>query len=327
MEPFTGLLSLVGKEWLCSYSEKAAAIDQISPVKALECALQCANEAGQMVRDSLAARTSGHVSSLSTKSSVADLVTETDIAVEKAIRSRISGTFPTHLFVGEEGTSEPVSVAERAGNFVWIIDPIDGTTNFVHSFPVVTVSIALAYQDESIMGVVYNPMTDELWFAWKGCGSVMKRSSGEMIKIRTSGCEELGSALVSTGFAVPLLRRKTVAVKEQESVRSIVEGNMRVLMTQSRDLRRIGSAACDICYVAMGRTDSYFEFGIREWDIAAGLVILHEAGGDSSTVGGVKPYSIRGRNLLVASSEKLRKQLNGVLTDTNIVPLIEAVER
>ena len=280
-----------------------------------------------MIRSAIDKRGSSASGFADNKISAADLVTETDIAVEKAIRARIALTFPDHIVVGEEGTGAFVGESDRKERFVWIIDPIDGTTNFVHAFPVVAVSIGVAFGDELIMGVVYNPLTDELWFAWKGCGGFLRRSSGTVSQIHTSSCADVGSSIVSTGFAVPLFRRSSASKESLEKLTKIVEHNTRILMTGTRDIRRIGSAACDICYVAMGRTDCYFEFGIKEWDIAAGLVILHEAGGDSSTIGGVKPYSIRGRNILVASSTALRQQMNNLLTDEDIVKIIEEIEK
>lgn len=280
-----------------------------------------------MIRAALARRGERGSASHDTKISDADLVTETDVAVETMVRCRIATVFPDHLFVGEEGTGEPLNGCDRTGKFVWIVDPIDGTTNFVSTFPVVAVSIGFAYGDETIFGVVYNPMTDELWFAWKGCGAWMKKSNGEVVKIRTSGCETISSALISTGFAIPYFRRKTANVEAQKKLRSIIEQNTWTLMNSCRDIRRIGSAACDICYVAMGRTDTFYEFGIKEWDVAAALVILHEAGGDSSTVGGVKPYSIRGRNILAAASQKLRIALNQALVDKDVVQIIEEIEQ
>ena len=301
--------------------------DLIETAQVLKCALECADEAGKMIASALSKRSNREVATHETKISDADLVTETDVSVETAIRSRILSRFPDHYFVGEEGTSESLNGMDRKSKWVWIVDPIDGTTNFVHTFPVITVSIALAYGDETIMGVVFNPATNELWFAWEGCGAWMKQSDGKVIPIKTSGCPCLSSALVSTGFGVTLFRRKTSNVEAQMKLRAIVEHNNWVLMSNARDIRRIGSAACDLCYVAMGRTDVFFEFGIKEWDIAAGLVILHEAGGDSSTVGGIKPYSIRGRNVLVAASEALRIELNEKLIDKDAVCSIEAIEK
>jgi fructose-1,6-bisphosphatase/inositol monophosphatase family enzyme len=210
---------------------------------------------------------------------------------------------------------------------VWIVDPIDGTTNFVHTFPIVTVSIAVGIGDDLLLGVVYNPLTDELWFAWKGCGAFMKRSDGTVDRIHTSRATNIGESIISTGFGVPMFRRKTRAVEAQRAALELLEHNNRILMTQSRDIRRIGGAACDLCYVAMGRTDAYFEFGIKEWDIAAGLVIVIEAGGSASTVGGKEPVPIRGRNVLVAATRALRVELTTLLSDKDINKLLEAIEQ
>jgi fructose-1,6-bisphosphatase/inositol monophosphatase family enzyme len=278
-----------------------------------------------MIRFAIKQREEGPQNSHNTKSSDADLVTETDVAVEKAIRNRISATFPDHLFIGEE-SNVSISTRERENKVVWIVDPIDGTTNFVHTFPIVTVSIAVGIGDDLILGVVYNPLTDELWFAWKGCGAFMKRSDGSVIKIHTSKSQSIDTSLISTGFGVPMFRRKTKAVEEQQQALALIEGNTRVLMTRSRDIRRIGGAACDLCYVAMGRADAFFEFGIKEWDIAAGLIIVLEAGGTASTVGGVQPVPLRGRNVLVASTESLRTQLTSLLSDKDINKLLDAIE-
>ena len=324
---YKSVLDLAAPANLAGFIQSAKGIDGLAPVDALVCALKCAHEGGEMIRNAIRNRDKVGKSDPNTKCSDADLVTETDVAIEKAIRAHIKATFPNHLFVGEEGTGAAVPEPERRGKYIWIVDPIDGTTNFVHGFPVVTVSIAVAYGDDCQLGVVYNPLMNELWFAWKGCGAFMKQTSGQVLKISTSGCQSISKALISTGFGVTVFRRSTPAVAEQAALRDIVEHNTRILMTESRDIRRIGSAACDMCFVAMGRTDCYFEFGIKEWDIAAGLVILHEAGGASSTVGGLRPYSIRGRNVLVASTEKLRQELCSKLIDKNAVALIEAIEK
>ncbi len=155
----------------------------------------------------------------------------------------------------------------------------------------------------------------------------MKRSDGTVHRIHTSKASNIGNSIISTGFGVNMFRRKTKAVEAQQAALALLEHNNRVLMTQSRDIRRIGGAACDICYVAMGRTDAYFEFGIKEWDIAAGLVVLREAGGSASTVGGIQPVPIRGRNVLVTATEPLRLQLSSVLSDNDINKLLDAIEQ
>jgi myo-inositol-1(or 4)-monophosphatase len=319
-----------GESVLRPHLQGAIEVGGVDPFRILECALLCANEGGDMIRNAVDSRESSAHKSHSSKMSAADLVTETDIAVEQSIRGRISRTFPSHLFVGEEGTGGvPVPLSERKDEVVWIVDPVDGTTNFVHGFPVVAVSIGVALGDNLFLGVVFNPLTDELWFAWKGCGAFMKRANSLSItRIHTSGSAAISESIISTGFGVPVFRKvTTTALKQQQEYRDIVEHNNRVIMSRSRDIRRIGSAACDICYVAMGRTDSFYEFGVREWDMAAGLVILREAGGVASTIGGDKNLCIRGRNLLVAASEELRIELCSALIDKNAVALIEAVEK
>ncbi len=307
------------------YLSKAISNGEVEPRDIFKCAMTCAHEAGEMIRFAIKTREESPHKLHDTKSSDADLVTETDIAVEKAIRNRICATFPDHLFVGEE-SNVSISATDRQNKVVWIVDPIDGTTNFVHTFPVVTVSIAVGLGDDLILGVVYNPLTDELWFAWKGCGAFMKKSDGSVIRIHSSASKSIDTSIISTGFGVPMFRRKTKAVKEQQEALSLIERNTRVLMTQSRDIRRIGGAACDLCYVAMGRTDAYFEFGIKEWDIAAGLIILLEAGGAASTVGGVHPVPLRGRNVLATSTESLRAELSTLLSDKDINKLLDAIE-
>jgi myo-inositol-1(or 4)-monophosphatase len=317
----------IDRETLNGYLANPQIFDGMDSQEVLSLAISCAMQAGSMIRAAISDRNCRGSACADTKISAADLVTETDIAVEKEIRKWISSAYPNHLFVGEEGTGAPIPISDRANKYVWIVDPIDGTTNFVHTFPVIAVSIAFARGDDLLMGVVYNPLSDELWFAWKGCGARMIHSNGQIVAIHTSGCSTLSSALVSTGFGVPLFRRKLPNPEAQQRLRSIVEHNTWVLMNGARDLRRIGSAACDICYVAMGRTDSFFEFGVKEWDIAAGLVILHEAGGSSSTVGGLKPYSIRGRNVLVAASDDLRAELSKALTDKDVVSIIHDIEK
>lgn len=162
-----------------------------------------------MIRSAIERRGSSASGLADTKVSAADLVTETDVAIENAIRSRIASTFPEHIIVGEEGTGDFVGESDRKGRFVWIIDPIDGTTNFVHAFPVVAVSIGVAFGDELVMGVVYNPLTDELWFAWKGCGAFFRRSSGTVsrIHIQVRGCRIINRLYRIRSTIVPSVKR------------------------------------------------------------------------------------------------------------------------
>ena len=155
----------------------------------------------------------------------------------------------------------------------------------------------------------------------------MKKMDGNIISIHTSACMNINSALISTGFGMYMLRsNNNKAQSEINELLNLIEYNNRKLMFNCRDIRRIGSAACDLCYVAMGRTDAYYEFGIREWDIAAGLVILHEASGTSSTVSGNTSYTLQDRNILVACNLTLRLSLNTMLIDNDINRIIDAIE-
>lgn len=309
----------------------------------LKCALMCAYEGGKLIKTSIEQRENKNNKNIACngntttdtadtifhqiKSSDVDLVTETDIEVEKLIKSKILSLFPDHLFIGEEDDIKSIDSLQRKDKFIWIIDPIDGTTNFIHTFPIVTISIGFAYENENIFGLVYNPIQNELWFAWKNCGAYMKNMDGNIISIHTSSCMNVNSALISTGFGMYMLRsNNNKAQSEINELLNLIEYNNRKLMLNCRDIRRIGSAACDLCYVAMGRTDAYYEFGIREWDIAAGLVILHEAGGTSSTVSGNTSYSLQDRNILVACNITLRLSLNTMLIDNDINRIIDAIE-
>jgi len=334
--PVMDILSLLNSNDLDKYLNNAYKNEFISCIDVLKCALLCAYEGGILIKTSVEQREKKNkeqrIDSADTifhqiKSSDVDLVTETDIAVEKIIKLKILSFFPNHLFIGEEGDIKSIDSHERKDKFIWIVDPIDGTTNFIHSFPIVTISIGLAYEDENIFGLVFNPLTNELWFAWKNSGAYMKKVDGSIISISTSSCNQINSALISTGFGMYMLRsNNNKAQQEIHELLNIIEYNNRQLMLNCRDIRRIGSAACDLCYVAMGRTDAYYEFGIREWDIAAGLVILHEAGGSSSTVSGMTSYSLKNRNILVACNIKLRLLLNKILIDKDINRLIDVIE-
>lgn len=309
----------------------------------LKRALMCAYEGGKLIKTSIEQRENKSNKNIGCngntttdtadtifhqiKSSDVDLVTETDIEVEKLIKSKILSLFPDHLFIGEEDDIKSIDSLQRKDKFIWIIDPIDGTTNFIHTFPIVTISIGFAYENENIFGLVYNPIQNELWFAWKNCGAYMKNMDGNITSIHTSSCMNVNSALISTGFGMYMLRsNNNKAQSEINELLNLIEYNNRKLMLNCRDIRRIGSAACDLCYVAMGRTDAYYEFGIREWDIAAGLVILHEAGGTSSTVSGNTSYSLQDRNILVACNITLRLSLNTMLIDNDINRIIDAIE-
>ena len=262
------------------------------------------------------------VKNIETKSSVADLVTQYDVGVEDFLKSEILKQFPGHCFLAEESSNDDAVLTDKP---TWIIDPIDGTTNFIHTFPVCCVSIAFANQGTVIIGVVFNPVTEELWWASRGKGAYLSIRGGAPERLCTSGRQKVGESIISTGFCVGVFRTG-LNIPEVVNLEKVVKQNFVYLANNSRDIRRIGSAACDLCYVAMGRTDAYFEFGVREWDIAAGLVILEESGGTVTSVNGSK-LDLHARNFLAASTKSLATELSEHLVDVDMLAVNAAVDR
>jgi len=186
-----------------------------------------------------------------------DLVTETDTACQALIHDRLASLFPGHDFLAEEGLQN-LSGAE----FRWVFDPLDGTTNFAHRFPWFCASIALAHNGRLVVGVVFNPMSGEMFTAEAGGGAFL---NGE--RIRVSSIADLGRSLVATGFPYDI-----------RASRTNMEAHDRFLIA-AQAVRRCGSAAIDLCYVACGRFEGFWELKLKPWDTAAGLVVLTEAGG------------------------------------------------
>jgi myo-inositol-1(or 4)-monophosphatase len=204
-----------------------------------------------------------------------DLVTAADRASEKLIVQRLTAAFPSHSIVAEEGGGQQVS-----SEYCWYVDPLDGTTNFAHGFPVYNVSIGLEKAGQLVAGVVYDPTRDEMFSAERGSGAFL---NGE--RIHVSNVERLNDALVATGF--PSRRRhQNVNVHFYYQLAMLTHG-----------VRRAGAAALDICYVACGRLDGFWEFGLNPWDMAAGVVILEEAGGRYTDMLG-KPIGVRAPHIL-----------------------------
>lgn len=248
----------------------------------LDFALETAREAGQIIR--LGWDTSFQIFE---KGTGGDLVTEVDLAVEKAIFKKIGSKYAHHRHLGEE-TGGNISLDE---GYVWVIDPVDGTTNFSHRFPFVAVSIALLHLGEPVVGVVYNPITEELFWATKGGGAFLH---GKPCKV--SSIDQLPKALLATGFAYD--RRET----DDNNYREFCH-----LTQVSQGVRRAGCASLDLAYVAAGRIDGYWERGLKPWDIAAGILLVEEAGGKISSYEGGQLDISSGR--ILASNGRLHTQL------------------
>jgi myo-inositol-1(or 4)-monophosphatase len=210
-----------------------------------------------------------------------DVVTIADRESEKLIVERISSRWPQHDIVGEEGTRHT-----HGGDYRWYIDPLDGTTNFAHNYPVFCVSIALEYRDELIAGVVYDPTRDECFAAEKGSGA---RMNGTPIYV--SKVSDFAQSLVATGFPSQK-RHKNPNIHFYHHITLKTHG-----------VRRAGSAAMDLAYTACGRYDAYWEFNLNPWDTAAGVVLVREAGGNVTDVDGA-PFDIASKEV-VASNGRL----------------------
>ena len=255
----------------------------------LRTAIRAAREAGGI---QLAER--GSDLAISTKSTDIDLVTRVDELCERRIREVIAAEHPGHVVVGEElGTA-------GSGAMRWIVDPLDGTVNYAHGFPFYCVSIALEADGELVVGVVYDPERDELFTATKGGGAWL---NGRPLSVTTTA--EPRRSMLATGFAYATER---MALNLEVFVR---------VMPHVRAVRRPGAAALDICYVAAGRLDGFWELGLNPWDVAAGLVILREAGGTATGADG-GPYRL-GDRVLVASNGHLHARLLDVLQLQTVV--------
>ncbi|MGI8880377.1 MAG: inositol monophosphatase family protein [Jatrophihabitans sp.] len=224
----------------------------------LRMAEDVAREAGELI---LTRRRAG-VSLAGTKSSATDVVTDADRESEQLIRARLLGARPDDAMLGEEGGG----TAGTSG-VTWVVDPIDGTVNYLYDLPQYAVSIAAEVAGEAIAGVVHNPADGETWAAAIGSGA---RLDGDLITV--SGQHDLAQSLVGTGFGYAIDRRAAQARTLQH------------VIVRVRDIRRGGSAAIDLCNVACGRLDAHYERGLNPWDRAAGALIAREAG---ALVGGL----------------------------------------
>ncbi len=215
-----------------------------------------------------------------------DLVTEVDGLAEEAIVSYLGKKFPNHSFLAEE-----TGGSELGSEFLWVIDPLDGTTNFAHGFPVYCVSIGLRHLDSVILGVVYNPNLDELFTATRNGGAFLNGK-----RIAVSRTRTLGRSLLATGFPYDIRESK---------VNNLDHFSAFALKAQA--VRRAGSAALDLCYLACGRFDGFWELKLAPWDVAAGSLMVTEAGGRVSDFRGGK-FSIFAREML-ASNNKIHDQM------------------
>ena len=246
------------------------------PENYLQAAIEIAREAGQILREEFA-----RPAKISYKGDEVDLVTQADKRSEAAIVARITKLFPDHAIAAEEGGGHETAAAF---GYRWHVDPLDGTTNFAHGYPCFCVSLALAQHDSLIAAVVYNPIYEELFAAARGQGATLNG-----YKISASKIATLSTSLLCTGF--PTHKRT-----DSPNLRYYGDFTMR-----SHGVRRDGSAALDLASVAAGRFEGFWEFGLKSWDTAAGVLLVEEAGGKVSDFAG-RPYRPGGPVVLATNS-------------------------
>ena len=252
----------------------------------LDFAISVAQEAGALLRDRLNTKFN-----VSFKGEDINLVTEVDLASEQLIRERIASRYPRHEVLGEES-----GLAASSSEYRWVVDPLDGTTNYAHGYPMFCVSIALEYQGDAILGVVYDPMRDEMFTAEKGGGAALNRRP-----IHVSRKNDLIQSLLSTGFPYDIKTSTSTNLDHWTN-----------FAMNAQALRRDGAAALDLSYVACGRFDGFWELNLSPWDMAAGALIVKEAGGQVSDFEGGE-FSIY-KPEVIASNGLIHERMIEVLT-------------
>jgi myo-inositol-1(or 4)-monophosphatase len=236
-----------------------------------------------------------------------DLVTVADREAEQLITDRIRARWPRHDVMGEEGTRH-----ETGSDFRWYVDPLDGTTNFAHGFPVFCVSIGLEHKGHPIAGIIYDPTRDELFAAERGNGAYLNQR-----RMKVSQIANLAEALVATGFPSHK-RHKNPNIHFYHQITLRTHG-----------VRRAGSAALDLAYVAAGRIDGFWEFNLNAWDVAAGVLLVEEAGGRVTRFDG-QPFSMNDTREVLASNTLLHadlmQQFAEIFAGRGLEPLPSAVE-
>ena len=264
---------------------------ETNPTHFLEVAVEAAREAGEI----LVAEHS-RPQTISYKGDV-DIVTETDKKSEAAIVARLRTHFPKHAIVAEEGGGGTADQnAAKSSRYCWYVDPLDGTTNFAHGYPCFAVSIALLEEGEPLVAAILNPILNELFTATRGEGRFLNQK-----RIHVSQIQTISKSLLATGF--PSQKRSS-----NPNIHYYWEFTLR-----SHGVRRAGSAALDLCSVACGRFDAFWEFGLKSWDSAAGILLVREAGGSVTDFAG-QPYHVGDREL-IASNGLIHDEMRKIVAD------------
>lgn len=229
-----------------------------------------------------------------------DLVTEADVASQKAIREVLLGAFPDHDFLGEEEAADRVAAGQsaippRRSEYRWIVDPLDGTANYVHRLQTYAVSIALQHGNDIVLGVVYDPVSEECFTAKRGEGALLNG-----LPLKASGCQRLDQAMIAVSFSANVERGSIEITRFVEALHTC------------RSVRRLGSAALNLSYLAAGRLDAYWATSVQAWDVAAGFLLVQEAGGVITGIDG-QPVNLEAPQFLASANPGLHQQMLGVL--------------
>jgi myo-inositol-1(or 4)-monophosphatase len=248
--------------------------------------MKAALEAGKILKENF-----GGNYGISSKDVVSNIVTDIDRQSEEKIFEIIRQDFPEHYILSEEA-----GALKQDSEFKWIIDPIDGTVNYAHSIPLTCVSIAVEKKGEVILGAVYNPVSGEFFFAEKNNGAYLNEK-----KIAVSQCEDLGRSLLVTGFPYNSSAYKPDPVHI-----------FKKFIMMDLPIRRLGSAALDLCWTACGRFEAFWEYNLNAWDVAAGVLILEEAGGLVTDLSG-NIFSVYGKEILAVNNIHIQKSMLEVI--------------
>jgi myo-inositol-1(or 4)-monophosphatase len=229
-----------------------------------------------------------------------DLVTEADVASQKAIREILLGAFPDHDFLGEEEAADRVAAGQsaippRQSEYRWIVDPLDGTANYVHRLQTYAVSIALQLGNDLVLGVVYDPVSEECFMAKRGEGAFLNG-----LPLKASNCQRLDQAMIAVSFSANVERGSIEITRFVEALHTC------------RSVRRLGSAALNLSYLAAGRLDAYWATSVQAWDVAAGFLLVQEAGGAISGIDG-QPVNLEAPQFLASANPSLHGQMLEIL--------------
>ncbi len=266
--------------------------------RAHDVAVEAAEAAGVLLRRGLFEQ-----KVVSRKSSAVDLLTQHDQAAEAVIVDKLKASFPSHRLITEEGSPDGKQSNNPGSSYTWYIDPLDGTNNFAHGYPVFCVSIALYENNRPLLGVITDPNRDERFSAIAGNGAYLS-TNRKQVRLQVSQTETLLDSLLATGFPY-----------DRHSNHENNVAQMGAFLKKAQGIRRGGAAALDMAYVAAGRLDGYWEFKLSSWDIAAGVCLVLEAGGRVSGMDG-QPWIPKTKVSVIASNGRIHPAMMAVLAET-----------